>query len=63
MTDQEEIELHMIVNELEDKAKHEKINFNYLQANLYEGWVNEIIDGGASIKEARQMLKAANMRF
>lgn len=37
MNDQEEIELHMIVNELEDKAEHERRNFNYLKAGLLKG--------------------------
>lgn len=54
-----EFELHEIVNKLEDKAD---IARNKMFASLYRSWIDQIISGDAGLKEARQMLKASNLK-
>lgn len=54
-----EFELHEIVNKLEDKADMAR---NKMLASLYKSWIDQIISGDAGLKEARQMLKASNLK-
>ena len=54
-----EFELHEIVNKLEDKADMAR---NKMFASLYRSWIDKIISGDAGLKEARQMLKASNLK-
>lgn len=54
-----EFELHEIVNKLEDKADMAR---NKIFASLYRSWIDQIISGDAGLKEARQMLKASNLK-
>lgn len=54
-----EFELHEIVNKLEDKADMAR---NNMFASLYRSWIDQIVSGDAGIKEARQMLRASNLK-
>ena len=54
-----EFELHEIVNKLEDKADMAR---NKMFTSLYRSWIDQIISGDAGVKEARQMLKASNLK-
>lgn len=54
-----EFELHEIVNKLEDKADMAR---NKMFTSLYRSWIDQIISGDAGLKEARQMLKASNLK-
>ena len=54
-----EFELHEIANKLEDKADMAR---NKMFASLYRSWIDQIISGDAGLKEARQMLKASNLK-
>ena len=54
-----EFELHEIVNKLEDKADMAR---NKMFASLYRSWIDQIISGDAGLKEARQMIKASNLK-
>lgn len=55
-----EFELHEIVNKLEDKADMAR---NKMFASLYRSWIERIVSGDAGIKEARQMLRASNLKY
>lgn len=55
-----EFELHEIVNKLEDKADMAR---NKMFASLYRSWIEQIVSGDAGIKEARQMLRASNLKY
>lgn len=55
-----EFELHEIVNKLQDKADMAR---NKLFASLYRSWIEQIVSGDAGIKEARQMLRASNLKY
>ena len=55
-------ELLKIVDELELKASNAKLKFNYLEANMYQNWIDQIKNCEVGLKEARQMLKASKLR-
>lgn len=60
----EEKELNEIANRLEIEA--ESCSWNpkkSLFACLYRGWTNQIKNGDATLKDAKQMLNAANIRL
>lgn len=63
MTEKDFTELRNIVDELELKAQNARSHFDYLRTSMIEDWVDQIKNCEVGLKEAKQMLKAANMKF
>lgn len=61
MTEEEREELIYIVYKLEQKRDEEKRrDFQSLLIDMYNDWINQILDHQVGLKEARQMLNAAS---
>lgn len=61
MTTKEFNELLGIIEKLEDKAREARLTGKGSFASLYECWIDNIKNCEVSVKEARQMLHAANI--
>ncbi|MBI1706571.1 hypothetical protein [Lactobacillus crispatus] len=61
MTKSEHQELRTIIDELETKAAYAKLHFNYLKANMFNDWIDQIKNCDVGLKEARQMLHASTL--